>query len=578
MEKGMFSIKYRILLWIFILLFPLVVLLGFNLILQAQETTDRLYESEETNLHLSISFVRQEADNIEEYLYDLALQNRAFRAMAGKSSDVQLYSNAYEVFQTSENLFHSQKDLTFFLLYSAENEYYAARDNGLEYMPLREQMQLRNSVEKRFFRFFLADNSHQREWFTLEIANRWFLCRTVRYQELYCAALFDLTVLAGELSGEIRDDSYLVFRDGNTLLSPLTEELEQEDWTQNTVRNTSGRKYVVISEELCGIELSYLVPHEGAIAGSAGASFFLMLFVALMLIVGFPVLYFRLTRDFFAPLDNLVETMKRIRDGSRDSVAEERAGCREFREVNLIFNQMLAQIHRLKIEKYEKEQEKQQAQMAFYHAQIRPHFYLNCLKVLYSLAEQRAYVNIENCILLVSNHLRYAFRLHDSSVPLREELSLCENYVKLCGAMAEQTPQILMDIESSLMDAQIPPISILSFIENSIRMNLTPQNELKISIRAKRMLTEEGAVLCISVHDNGVGFDEEHLQMLNGTSWLKKDDSHVGLQNVVRRFRLLYGSDFSIAFYNQGGAMIEMFIPAEQKERKEDTNEAVDFG
>ncbi len=574
-KRGKFSIKYRILLWVFALLFPLVLLLGVNVILQVRETNSRLHDSEATNLRLSASFLQQEADDVEEFLYDLALQNREFRSMASTATDVQLYSSAYEIFQASENLFHAQKDLTFFLIYSGSNDYYAARDHGLEYLSLKEQMHLRRSVETRFLRFFLASSSRQRQWFTLEIADRWFLCRAVRYQDLYCAALFDLTAVEERLQAEINDDCRMVFRQGDTVFSPLPDEWKPADWSQSTFRTSLGQKYMVISEAVCGIELSYIVPDQG-LTGAMGGSFLLLILVAFMLIVGLPVFYFKLGRDFFTPLDHLVETMKRVRDGSEEALSEDSLNCREFREVNQTFNQMLEQIRQLEIQRYEKEREKQQAQLAFFHAQIRPHFYLNCLKVLYSLAEQRQYENIETCILLVSNHLRYSFRFHSSTVPLREELSLCDNYVKLCGAMKESTPQLLLDIESSLMDTQILPISLLTFIENSIRINLTPQTKLEIHIRAKRMQTEDGAVLCISVHDNGIGFDEEHLQMLNGTSWLQKNDGHVGLQNVVRRFRLLYGDHFSIAFYNQNGAMIEMFLPAEKQEREVDTDEAAD--
>ena len=188
-KRGKFSIKYRILLWVFALLFPLVLLLGVNVILQVRETNSRLHDSEATNLRLSASFLQQEADDVEEFLYDLALQNREFRSMASTATDVQLYSSAYEIFQASENLFHAQKDLTFFLIYSGSNDYYAARDHGLEYLSLKEQMHLRRSVETRFLRFFLASSSRQRQWFTLEIADRWFLCRAVRYQDLYLSLI-----------------------------------------------------------------------------------------------------------------------------------------------------------------------------------------------------------------------------------------------------------------------------------------------------------------------------------------------------------------------------------------------------
>ena len=120
---------------------------------------------------------------------------------------------------------------------------------------------------------------------------------------------------------------------------------------------------------------------------------------------------------------------------------------------------------------------------------------------------------------------------------------------------------LLLDIEADLFDVPIPPISLLTFVENSIRINLTPNNDLEIRIQAKRMQTGEGSLLCLTVRDNGTGFQEEQLQKLNSDAWLQSSGTHVGLQNVIRRFRIMYGEDFSIAFFNKDGAVIELYLP-----------------
>lgn len=577
MGKKTFSIKYRVLTWVLALLFPTILLLGAITILQVNKTYQQLQTSEETSLNLVVSQLEQEFQDVEEYLYDLALENRIFRSMADAHSKVQLYSSAYDVLESSESLFQNERNLTFLVLYSESNEYFASKDDGLENLDLNEQIELRKAVQKRFLRFFLEGNSQHRQWFAVEIGERWFLCRIVYYQGMYCAGLFDLSDLALRLPSQLKADCVIAFRDDETVLTDLPQDMTPQDWSRATMRLNGNRKYMLLSQDLCGIELNYLFPYTG-IGGLMGVSLFLVIFLAIVVLIAAVVFYLQLKRDFFLPLDDLVNTMRKIRDGSTDSLSDENRTCEEFQAVNHTFNQMLEQIRNLKIEQYEKELEAQRAEMSFLQAQIRPHFYLNCLKVLYALAQQGKYADIKTCILLVSKHLRYALQVRNDTVPVREELSFCDNYMKLQGIMSNVEPKLAVDVEDALLDLPIPPISLLSLVENSVRVNLTPEKRLEMRIRAKRIQTEEGTILCLTVQDNGSGFTEEQLEWFNGDVWLEKNTTHVGLQNVARRFRILYGEDFSMAFLNRDGAVIELYLPIQNQGEGNGGAEITDCG
>ena len=575
MKKKVFSIKYRVLVWVLALLFPTILLLGVITTLQVNKTYEQLQTSEETNLNLLVSQLEQEFQDVEDYLYDLALQNRVFRSMADKHDEIYLYSSAYDVLESSESLFQNKRNLSFLALYSEENEYFASRDDGLKNLELDDQIELRKAVQKRLLRFFWEGNSQQRRWFTVEIGERWFLCRMVYYQGMYCSALFDLTNLALNSMPQLKEDCELIFRNGDILLTDLSEELTPSDWSRTTIRLDGNKRYMILNQDFFGVEMSYLFPYTG-IGGLMGVSLFLVVFLAIVVLVAVVIFYIQLKRDFFQPLDNLVGTMQKIRDGSTDELSDESRTCEEFREVNHTFNQMLEQIRNLKIEQYEKELETQRAELSFLQAQIRPHFYLNCLKVLYALTQQGQYADIKSCILLVSKHLRYALQVRNDTVPMREELSFCENYLELQRILSNVEPKILFDVEEPLLDLQIPPISLLSLVENSVRVNLAPEKSLEMRIRAKQIQTEEGVLLCLSVHDNGIGFTEEQLEWFNGDAWLGDNTTHVGLQNVARRFRILYGEEFSMAFLNRDGALIEMYFPVNHAGEKVHKDEAFD--
>lgn len=113
---------------------------------------------------------------------------------------------------------------------------------------------------------------------------------------------------------------------------------------------------------------------------------------------------------------------------------------------------MIGRIESLKIEKYEKEIEIKQIQHQYYQVQIRPHFYLNCLKNIYALSEKKEFENLGQSILLLSNYLRYVFQANNATIPLREELKQCENYAGLMGISAVFPPKLSFDIDGRALD------------------------------------------------------------------------------------------------------------------------------
>ena len=63
---------------------------------------------------------------------------------------------------------------------------------------------------------------------------------------------------------------------------------------------------------------------------------------------------------------------------------------------------MMDEIKSLKLAAYEQRLESERAELQFLQIQIRPHFYLNCLKNLFSMLEAKRYENMRTLILTLS--------------------------------------------------------------------------------------------------------------------------------------------------------------------------------
>ena len=79
----------------------------------------------------------------------------------------------------------------------------------------------------------------------------------------------------------------------------------------------------------------------------------------------------------------------------------------------------------------------------------------------------------------------------------------------------------------------------------------------------------------IRITDNGVGYTKENLDEFNKTvdKFVYKS-SHVGIDNLKYRFKLIFESEADIYFYNApySGAVVEMTIPVKEDDSDENIN------
>ena len=101
-----------------------------------------------------------------------------------------------------------------------------------------------------------------------------------------------------------------------------------------------------------------------------------------------------LYRKLIYPINTLMETMQKVGNGNLSLRVNDNYDLLELQRFGQTFNEMLTKINDLKLEAYEKKLDLKQAQLQYLQLQIRPHFYLNCLKSLYGMAEKKQYGEI----------------------------------------------------------------------------------------------------------------------------------------------------------------------------------------
>lgn len=148
---------------------------------------------------------------------------------------------------------------------------------------------------------------------------------------------------------------------------------------------------------------------------------------------------------------------------------------------------------------------------------------------------------------------------------LKAEIAFVKNYVDLQKHVTGR--QVFCEVQApkETEDWMVPVLCIQTFVENSVKYARfgSVQVPLEILVTADVLVTEEGRFLDLNIQDNGQGYPEEILEEINKNT--DKGSRSVGINNIKRRCRLLYGERAEYYFTNQDGAMSELILPEEKK-------------
>jgi len=198
-------------------------------------------------------------------------------------------------------------------------------------------------------------------------------------------------------------------------------------------------------------------------------------------------------------------------------------------------------------------------EMAFLQAQIKPHFLYNALNTIVSFCWTEP-EKAGDLLLELSNYLRGSFNFSNMNqfVSIEKELEFVQSYIAIEKARFEEKLSCHYDLNVPL-DFMVPTLILQPIVENAVKHGLLPKAEggiIKISIDPQ----DEG--ILITVEDDGVGIPPTKLATL-----LTENFSHesVGLQNINKRMKRIYGYGIEIVSNLQMGTRVSIQIPYERK-------------
>lgn len=278
------------------------------------------------------------------------------------------------------------------------------------------------------------------------------------------------------------------------------------------------------------------------------------------------IILYRMKKRIIEPLKEFTNNLSKIQEEEQE-VYFENTELLELEEANQLFKKILMQMRQIKIRLYEETLEKQRLQIDYMKLQIQPHFYINCMSLIYNMACMGDDETIQQLSSYVSEYFRYIFRSNPDNVSLTEEIKHVKNYLEIYKIRYRNRLDYDLKTDGKLEDITIPPLLLHTFIENGIKYGKTAGKVLFISLYAQRIRTNGIEFVVLQIEDNGPGFSEEILEELrNGDMVVTDKGTRVGITNCLSRLKMIYDKKARVNFYNKeaGGALVKVVLPIKQ--------------
>ena len=194
--------------------------------------------------------------------------------------------------------------------------------------------------------------------------------------------------------------------------------------------------------------------------------------------------------------------------------------------VKLLFKQRQDSLRMEQLEKQSLEQ-----QLEYLKFQINPHFFMNTLNNIHALVDidpERA----KETIIEMSKLMRFVlYEGNKQGVPLTREMDFIRNYITLMKLRYTDKVSISLDMPTQVPDYRLPPLMLITFVENTFKHGVSYRQQSFIDVSIS--LTDRQRLLFVCRNSKG---EPKQNQQPGG----------VGLANVKKRLKLIYGNDYSL--------------------------------
>lgn len=281
-------------------------------------------------------------------------------------------------------------------------------------------------------------------------------------------------------------------------------------------------------------------------------SYLILLFVILLIALTAAI---TISRAVTRPIGTMVRHINEISTGAQSELPP----MQLYREFDLwadAFNDMLKKLDASYNENFQKQLLLKNAEIQALQSQMNPHFVFNVLNTIAWKAQILDNEEIYQMVVSLGELMRMdILSKNHSFVTLEQEMEYVKLYIYLQQMRFEDKISCSIQIAPELLTMQIPCLCIQPLAENAIVHGLEPKKgrgRLVIQV-----LKTDEHTLEVNVIDDGVGFNQTDpdgmipvSKLLTAQSEGNNAHTHIGLKNLDKRLRLLFGEEAGLRIHS----------------------------
>lgn len=392
-----------------------------------------------------------------------------------------------------------------------------------------------------------------------------FLVRQIREKKNLSLENLGLLIMKVDLEGIVEDVNEPLLKEGIPALLSIYQGDERiygdpafadgrTEQGQYRILQQGGEKWFACSYYFkeSGWDYAAVLPYSGIFRSVSHAGRLSLLLYAAILVAAL-LLGAGMIRTVVKYIEDLCGQFDLFARGEYESNGREhekvRARSDEIGKLYRHFDRMVTENRKMIQENYVKQQLILEMQVANLRQQIGSHFIYNTLESIYCLAQIGGDERIATMTAALGKLLRTALKEQRDLVPLREDLLIAQEYLKIQEIRMEDRLFVGIDIDPSYESVKIPPMTIQPIVENAVVYAAEEMPELcEIRLYCRR----NGQFVELVVEDNGQGLDTDILRKLEDGEVAPRGLG-IGLKNINKRLKLLVGEDAGLLVERRNG-------------------------
>ncbi len=512
--KHPISIKIKVVIILILLILPFNVLSLYTASTLKNNAITRLEYSVTSTLSSYMNLLDNKISNTNYFLYDIPENNADCIELLKQNDEWKYTYHRFQVFKTvsTDLSIANAADCMFFNM-KAKNDFLAIYSKTA------------TIINNNTIISSTTDNpTIYTKWYLTTFNDSPYLVRVINSTNAYYGAIINLQNTLLDLESAIQYKSMKV--DFNS--SPATE---QKGLITCSVPSSNADLYLNITVS------------EKEILGSIEFWKRATEFIFIIYLFVIPALFLLFRHEVTHPLKALNNAHHELVLGNENYRISTPALSNEFQEAYHSFNHMANTLQQLRLDNMNKELAYKQLQLDNLQLQIRPHFLLNTLNLLYTLIQTHKSQLAQELILYLSNYFRYMFRNGRDLELFNKELDLIKEYLSISQIHYPNEFTVSYQIDPIITFLRIPPLLLHNFIENIIQHALVKGRIIHIVFYGGY----EDGIVTFQISDDGRGMSEEDVFTINNAEITNPAGGHhIGIRNSMNRLNYYYGGQASV--------------------------------